>query len=165
MLDNKNIHGADDLLRKLEAAKNYLLNDVQEVIGTEAVKHFKANFVNEGFDDNKWAARKTKVKLNKKILTGQGSGDHLSDSIDYKTEGNIITIYTDKVYAEIHNEGFDGQESVPEHERTRKGKKETVRAHSRHMVMPKREFMGPSDQLNQQITDKITRDLNRITGS
>ncbi len=85
-LDNQNIHGADDLLKKLNAAKQYLNQDVQQVIGVEAVNHFKSNFVNEGFDGNKWAARKTKVRINKKTLTGQGSGNHLSDSIDYKVD-------------------------------------------------------------------------------
>jgi len=175
-LNNKNVNGADELLAKLQAAKDYLINDVPEVIGTEAVKHFKANFVNEGFDENKWAPRRTKVKLNKKILTGQGSGDHLSDSIDYKVEGNTITIYTDKLYAQIHNEG--GEITVtPKMKKFFWAKSMEAKANgdpeaqeqykwmalSKVIKIPKREFMGPSDQLNQQITDKITRDLNRIT--
>lgn len=104
-LYNQNIHGADNMLRKLKAAQQYLTGDVKEAIGVEAVNHFKSNFVNEGFDGNKWAPRKTKVKLNKKTLTGQGSGDHLSDSIDYRVHGSTTIIYTDKPYDQIHNEG------------------------------------------------------------
>lgn len=147
-LDNQNVHGADELLRKLNEAKEYLANDVPEIIGIEAVKHFKNNFVEEGFDGNKWASRKKKTKLEKKILTGQGGGDHLSDSIDYKTEGNTITIQTDKVYAAIHNEGLDGK------------------AWGKHpFKMPKREFIGPSEKLNEKLVTEITRDLNKILNS
>ena len=104
-MDNENIHGLDELNAKLEAAIEYFEKDVPVVIGVEAVKHFKQNFENEGFDGNKWAARKT-------IRTGSTNGQkilgksgELSESIDYKIEGGTITIYSDKPYAEIHNEG------------------------------------------------------------
>jgi phage gpG-like protein len=174
-LDNQNVHGADELLRKLNAAKQYLSGDVMEVIGTEAVKHFKQNFVNEGFDDKKWAARKTKVKLNKKILTGQGSGDHLSDSIDYKTKGYTVTIYTDKVYGEIHNEGgtitvtpkmkkFFWAKSIEAKEAGDLDASEQYKwcALAKKITIVQREFMGESDVLNEKIVAKITRDLNNI---
>lgn len=161
-LDNKNIHGADDMIRRLKEAKEYIREDVPEVIGTEAVKHFKKGFADEGFTDKsleKWATRTSKVKLkDKKILTGQGSGDHLSDSIEYKTDGTTVTIYSDKLYAQVHNEGFDGEQNVKEHTR----KKATVKAFSRKMKIPKRQFMGESAVLIETITAKITRDLTRI---
>ena len=163
-MDNQNISGADAMLRQLEAIKEYIEVDVLDVIGVESVNHFKSSFDNEGFDGNKWAARKAKVKLDKKILTGQGSGDHLADSIDYEKHGREVIMSTDKAYAQVHNEGFDGTENVAAHQRTVKGKKQTVRAHTRHMVMPKRQFMGDSPVLNQKITNKIIRDVNRIAG-
>lgn len=162
-MDNQNISGADAMLRQLEAIKEYIESDVLDVVGVESVNHFKSSFDNEGFDGNKWAARATKVKLDKKILTGQGSGDHLADSIEYEKRGKEVVISTDKVYAQIHNEGFDGTENVPAHERTVKGKKYPVKAHTRHMVMPKRQFIGDSPLLNQKITNKIVRDLNRLS--
>lgn len=174
-LDNQNIHGLDDMMRKLHAAQAYINDDVPQVIGTEAVKHFKANFANEGFDGNKWADRKTKVRLQKKILTGQGGGDHLGDSIDFKVAGKNITIYTDKVYAQIHNEG--GEISVtPQMKKFFWAKSMEAKeggdldaaqqfkymALSKTIKIPKREFMGNSEQLNTNITDKITRDLDTI---
>lgn len=174
-LDNKNVHGADELLRKLKAAKHYLKNDVQQVVGVEAVKHFKSNFVNEGFDGNKWAARKTKVKLQKKILTGQGSGDHLSDSIDYKVSGNTTTIYTDKLYGEIHNEGgkitvtpkmkkFFWAKSIEAKQSGDTDLQEQYKwmALSKTINIVKREFMGESNELSEKIVNKITRDLTRL---
>jgi phage gpG-like protein len=173
--NNNNVHGVDELLKKLEAAKLYLKEDVQEVIGTEAVNHFKENFVKQGFDNDKWAARKTKVKLQKNILTGQGSGDHLSDSIDYRIEGNTIIIYTDKPYGKIHNEG--GQITVtPKMKRFFWAKSIEAKqggdldlaeqykwmALSKTINIVKREFMGESPVLNNKIIDKITRDLKKI---
>jgi phage gpG-like protein len=174
-LDNQNIHGADALVAKLKAAKLYLQNDAPEVIGTEAVKHFKQNFVNEGFDSDKWAARKTKVKLQRKILTGQGNGDHLGDSIDYRIEGKTIIIFTDKVYAQIHNEG--GTIKVTEQMKkyfwamnyqakaagdTEMADQYKAMALSKQITIVQRKFMGESPLLTNKIIDKIKRDLKRI---
>lgn len=174
-LDNKNIHGLDETLRRLEAAKKYIADDVNQVIGIEAVKHFKNNFMEEGFDGNKWAARKTKVKLQKRTLTGQGSGDHLGDSIDYKVDGKTTIIYSDKLYAQIHNEG--GEITVtPKMKAFFWAKSKEAKdagdtelqeqfkwmALSKVITIKQRLFMGPSNLLNEKIISKITRDLTRI---
>jgi phage gpG-like protein len=174
-LDNQNIHGADALVAKLKAAKRYLQQDAPEVIGTEAVKHFKQNFVNEGFDGNKWASRKTKTKLQRKVLTGQGNGDHLGDSLDYRVEGRTIIIYTDKVYAQIHNEG--GEITVTPQMRkyfwamsmqakdagdTDMADQYKAMALSNQITIMQRKFMGESPLLTNKIIDKIKRDLLRI---
>ena len=174
-LNNENIHGADELLKKLNQAKAYLNNDVNEVIGVEAVNHFKKNFADEGFDGNKWAARKTKVKLQKKVLTGQGGGDHLGDSIDYRVDGKTTIIYTDKVYGQIHNEGgeitvtpkmkkFFWAKSIEAKEIGDTEAQEQYKwmALSKTIKIVKPEFMGQSAQLNEKIISKITRDLTRI---
>ena len=174
-LDNENIHGVDAMIAKLNAAKQYMREDVPEVIGTEAVKHFKQNFVDEGFDGDKWAARKTKIKLPRKVLTGQGSGDHLSDSIDYKVSGTTITIYTDKVYAKIHNEG--GTIEVTDqmkkyfwamYYQAKEGGDSDMQdqykamALSKEIIIKQRKFMDMSEKLNNKIIAKIKRDLTNI---
>jgi phage gpG-like protein len=177
-LDNKNIHGADDLLRRIAEAKEYLRTDAKEVVGTEAVKHFKNNFVEEGFDGQKWAARSGAVRLQKNILTGQGSGDHLGDSIDFRIEGEIIIIYTDKIYAEIHNEG--GEITVTpkmkrffwakHHEYKEAGDTDIANqwkymALSSVIKIKQRKFIGQSNLLNDKIVAKLTTDLKRIFNS
>jgi phage gpG-like protein len=178
-LDNQHIHGADALLAKLKAAMQYIQNDVPKVIGIEAVKHFKENFVNEGFDGNKWQNRKAKQQLQRTILTGQGSGDHLADSIDYRIEGSTIVIYTDKPYGQIHNEGGTITQQVTpkqraffwaKHKEAKEGGDTETAGQYKAMALckqltitvPKREFMGNSPQLNNKITNKITRDLTRL---
>ena len=177
-LDNKNVQGLDDLLSRINQAKQYLARDVQEVVGVEAVNQFKSNFVQEGFDGNKWASRKTKVKLQKKVLTGQGSGDHLSDSLDYRVEGNTTIIYSDKVYAQIHNEGgtitvtpqmkkYFWAMSMQAKEAGDTDLQEQYKwmALSKEITIVQRMFMGESKDLNQKIISKIERDLNRILNS
>lgn len=174
-LDNENVHGADALIAKLKAAQQYIREDVPEVIGTEAVKHFKQNFVNEGFDGDKWAARKSAVKLPRKVLTGQGSGDHLGDSIDYRVSGSTITIFTDKVYAQIHNEG--GTITVTDqmkkyfwamsYQAKAAGEEDLqnqykAMALSKEIVIKQRKFMDISEPLNNKIIAKIKRDLTNL---
>lgn len=161
-LDNQNIQGLDAAMHKLEQAKQYIQQDVPVVIGVEAVKHFKGNFQTESFDGTKWASRKSKRAggtNGQKVLSKSGE---LSESITYRVEGTTIIISSDKPYAQIHNEGFNGEEAVKAFERTVKGKKQTVKEHTRHMVMPKREFIGDSKELMDKINAKVTRDLTRI---
>lgn len=150
-------------------------NDAPEVIGTEAVRHFKQNFVNEGFDGTKWASRKTKTKLQRKTLTGQGNGDHLGDSIDYRVEGRTIIVYTDKVYAQIHNEGgtitvtakmrgyfWAMNKQAKEAGDTDMAEQYKAMALSTQITILQRKFMGESPLLTNKIIDKIKRDLTRI---
>jgi len=177
-LNNKNIRGADELVAKLQAAKQYLQTSVLTVVGQEAVNHFKNNFQVEGFVDKnttKWATRKTKRlggTYSQKVLSKSGE---LADSIGFEIKGNTVTIYTDKLYAQIHNEG--GRIEV-----TAKMKKYFWAMHyqakqagnaaaadqyksmslAKVVVMPKRMFIGNSEQLNQNIIDKIKRDLTKI---
>lgn len=177
-MDNQYVQGADELQRKLNAATLYLQSDVKDVIGIEAVKQFKKNFQEEGFVDksvSKWAARKTKRSgstNSQKVLSKSGE---LADSIDYRTGTDGVTIFTDKPYAEIHNEG--GEISV-----TPQMKKYFWAMHKQakdagdldladqykgmalatKIVMPKRQFIGESEALNNNIINKIERDLTGI---
>lgn len=177
-MDNQYVHGADELQRKLNEAKDYLQNDVKDVIGIEAVKHFKRNFEEEGFVDksvSKWASRKTKRSggtNGQKVLNKSGE---LSESIDYRVDGEGVVISTDKPYAEIHNEG--GEITVtPQmrkyfwamHKEAKDGGDDDMAdqykgmALAKKIVIPKRQFIGESEVLNNNIIDKIVRDLTKI---
>jgi phage gpG-like protein len=177
-VDNKNINGLDDVIRKLQNAKDYLQNKVPTVVGVEAVKHFKNNFQLEGFLNRvlkKWEARKIKrlgSTDNQKILSKSGE---LADSIDFRIQGNTIIIYSDKVYAQIHNEG--GKITVTDKMRKyfwamhyeAKQQSNTIAAEqykgmalAKIIVMPKRKYMGDSVVLDEAIVNKITRDLDKI---
>lgn len=177
-LNNQNISGADELLAKIKAAENYLQKNVGDVVGTEAVKHFKQSFQNEGFTDTslqKWATRKTKSRLSKKILTGQGSGDHLGDSIDYKVQGKTVIVYTDKVYAQIHNEGgkimvtpkmkkyfWAMHKQAKDAGYTDEAEQYKYMALAKEITIVQRQYIGNSTVMNNKIIDKINRDLTKI---
>lgn len=184
-MDNKNVSGADEMERQLQAMMNYIENDVPLVIGVEAVKHFKNNFQEEGFDGKKWASRKTKRSGStdgQKILSKSGD---LAESIDYKIDGDDVVIYSDLPYAQIHNEGgtinMPAKEKVVAHKVHTRGKhkgktlfakndknatfgqKATVGAHV--IKIPQRQFIGSSKPLLEKITNKIVRDLDRLSNS
>lgn len=171
------VTGDDELKRKLAQAMQFIEHNLPDIIGIEGINHFKENFVQEGFVDQeleKWKPRKSKMASNRKTLTGE-SADHLSDSIDYKVNGNVITFYSDKPYAEIQNEGGTiavnnnmrsffwamyykaneaGQEDVAEQWK--------YMALSKTITIEKREFMGDSQQLNLKVESKIIRELDQI---
>jgi len=87
-----------------------------------------------------------------------------------KTSPNSITIGTDVPYAKTHNEGFKGtiSQKVKQHSRTRNGRKETVKAHTRtvNMRVPKRQFMptklNESPQLVKRLQNTVIRELEKV---
>ncbi len=140
-----------DLQRKLKQVQAYLKRDVKKVIGVEAVNFYKKSFRDEGFTDRsptKWKEVKRRenpktkgAAKTRKILNGKTK--QLSDSIDHKVTSNGVSITSDVVYAEIHNEG---------------GKAGRNKASE----IPKRQFVGKSEQLNKNLETEIEGDLTKI---
>ena len=177
-MDNEHVTGADDLIRKLKAAEEYIRNDVPVVVGVEAVNHFKESFINEGFTDRatkKWQSRKSKRSggTNKQSVLSK-SGE-LKDSLTYRVQGNRVIISTDKKYAQIHNEGGEIKVTkqmakyfwsqymlAKESENTELMDQWRAMALSKTITIPKRQYIGESEVLNQNITAKIERDLTNI---
>ncbi|PZP42163.1 MAG: hypothetical protein DI598_17255 [Pseudopedobacter saltans] len=177
-MDNQNVSGADEMERQLRAMMDYIENDVTTVIGVESVNHFKDNFQNEGFDNQKWESRKTKrigSTDGQKILSKSGD---LAESIDYRVEGSTVVIYSDLPYAQIHNEG--GKITVTPQMRkyfwanyyaAKDGGMLDIADQYKAMALAKeitieqRQFMGDSPPLLDSISNKIVRDLTRIANS
>jgi hypothetical protein len=157
-----------DLQKLLDRAVKDIPDKALRVIGVEGKKFILKNFRDEGFTDtstNKWEKRKTtdslsrditRYRTNKRgridnlnkygqrnkgraVLVGfDTGGNKLKNSFNYRISlgSKQVSFYTYKVYAERHNEGMDG--------------------------MPKRQFIGKSDYLNQQIANKISKELDKI---
>lgn len=69
----------------------------------------------------------------------------LKNSITYTANNNGVKIYSDKEYAKIHNEGG------------------TIKVFGKgNAVLPKRQFIGHSDKLNEKIKTRIEKDLGDI---
>lgn len=144
---------AKHLLDISEEVEQFINDDAPVIMGKTAVDFYKEGFENEGFTDgglHKWKEVKrrqdSKVKgawATRKILTGD-TGD-LGMSIDYKDAADgEVTVFSDKPYAEAHNEG-------------------TANAgRSRNVTIPKRQFIGDSQELDQEILSELERKAGEI---
>lgn len=151
-------------LKQIERALAEMLYDMPEQIGMLAVNFSKQRFVEQNWlytTAEPWQPRKRKRRGGK----ARQNGAVLVDSGRLKRSIRIIsttplsvTIGTDVPYAQIHNDGFSGVQSVKAH--TRKGK--NVRAHRRKMKMPKRKFIGNSAALMLEIEKFIIEQINGV---
>jgi phage gpG-like protein len=126
------------------------------IAGKTAVSYFKKNFQNEAWGRVKWQEVKRRTdphvkgaKATRKILTGE-TGD-LARSIEIKSisNGQVViwtapSAFSKEPYGRVHNEGL----------RAGRGK---------GFIMPKRQFMGESEELNALIISEIERKLKQIT--
>lgn len=134
--------------QKLSTAIN---KQLPKIIGKRAVSIFKQNFQLEGFQDGaveKWQEVKRRANprakgaaKTRKILTGKTAD--LGRSLKYETGAASVTIFSDVIYADVHNLGL----------RAGRGK---------GFKMPKRQFIGDSEQINQMVDQEITKAINKI---
>ncbi|PIB28905.1 hypothetical protein BFP77_08285 [Maribacter sp. 4U21] len=155
-----------DIERQARELEEFMGNEMLDIIEVEGLNHFEESFDNEGFTDEvleKWEPRKTtdtrgrditryrtnrvgkagelnrygRKNQGRKILTGHDSGgDKLKNSLRGDKIPGGVEFASDKEYAEVHNEGSD--------------------------IMPKRQFMGSSKQLDENILKKVDRELDNI---
>lgn len=139
-------------------------NDVKDIMGVEAVNHFKESFDNEGFTDemlNPWKDVKRRdpdsswyghsgqtgkfsaERTQAKILTGE-TGE-LRNAIEYKYLPNGVRISNEKPYAAVHQYGLPAKIY---------GKKS--------FVMTPRPFIGKSKVLIKKIEKSIKQQFINI---
>lgn len=139
-------------------------NDIKDIIGTEAVNHYKESFQNEGFTDetlNPWKDVKRRdpkspwyghsgqtgkfsaARTTAKVLTGETR--ELQNSITYERIPGGARIKSDKPYAAVHQ--FGGLAKIY-------GKKS--------FNMTPRPFIGKSAVMVRKINDKIKKEFARL---
>lgn len=149
-------------------------NDVPVIVAETAVSFYKSKFKTQEWDGVAWKAlntnyQKRKRRSKNKILTASGI---LMNSIHPSLISNnrvIISAGNTKApYARIHNEGLRviGTQKVRAYSNNNfmgKGKRVAIKAHTRKVnyKMHKRQFMGHSTQLNQQITSRLINYFNK----
>lgn len=123
------------------------------LIGAKIVSLTKDNFQREGFFGQKWqdVKRRTDPKrfnkhhptdAKRKILTGRTAD--LGRSIQYRTEDGGVTIFSDKVYSAVHNYGGRAGAGL-------------------RVVIPKRQFLGHHNLIDQEVQNIIKNEINKIT--
>lgn len=175
---------------RLNAVQTALKNLPQKV-GAQVVLFTKQRFREQAWVDTTtqpWAKRKPGAKRDKgrAILKDTGRLQR-SVRVISVTPGSVV-IGTDVPYAQAHNEGFRGLQNVRSHTRNRyqrvtsgtgiysvKTRKErmqsskqvvhggeiSVKAFTRHMNLPKRQFLGNSQALNNQVKRLIISEINK----
>lgn len=157
--------GLDDLQNLLNKAMQVIPDKLPTIIEVEGLNAIKQNFRTQGYNDGSkraWQKRKTtdkdgkdltRYRTNRKgsagsftrfgqrnqgraILVGHDTGgDKLSNSFRARRSRQRVVFYTYKKYGQRHNEGLDG--------------------------MPKRQFMGKSVTLENNIKKKLTKELDK----
>lgn len=152
--------------KKMEEVTRFVQgDDIKDIMGVEAVNHFKESFKNEGFTDNsleKWRDVKrrdpespwygrsgqtgkfSQARTAAKILTGETEELQSSISYDRTAEGARIT--NAAPYASVHQFGISDGKAFGKYPFT----------------LPARPFMGKSIALKQNIEDKITTEIKQI---
>ena len=146
----------DAYIISLPAEAEVVIKDLRMKIGKMATDHFTENFQEEGFVNaslEPWKDVKRRsdprvrgARSSRKILTGDTG--NLGRSITYEVGPgeNQVTVFSDTPYASAHNEGTTS----------------AGRGHS--TTIPKRQFIGDSEKLNDRIHDKIEEEMGKVLG-
>ncbi len=131
-----------------------IFGQLPELIAELAGQYFQDAFTRKAFDGNPWPQNKDPRRQGSELvksgaLRGSLSVVKLPDKV-------VVSFGNEKVgYAQVHNEGFDGEVVVPAHvRRTRRGEQQ-VRAHTRHMRIPQRQFLGEAQELDELLQTEI----------
>ncbi len=136
-----------------------LIQNILSDMKVELTEMFDRNFERKGFFGEKWTPRKNSAAKGSLLhVTGK-----MRRSIRPAIRGNGIHFTSPLPYTETHNKGGTFSQSVRSHTRTSKaGKSYTVKAHSRTMIMPRRQFIGDSREVQQAIKEIINENLTEF---
>ena len=161
---NENLTGPSEAL--ISTFQKFVQEDALRIVETEALNHFQNSFVYQGFTDKslvKWPARKIPKRKGKPITgktlekwkaknqgrallishTSDTKGTHMANSITSELAPGKVTIVVDKPYAQVHNDGL------------RAGRPPGF-------TMPQRQFIGPSEKLEQKIQAKFEKEIDKL---
>lgn len=150
----------------ISAFQKFMQEEALRIVETEALNHFQNSFVYQGFTDKnlvKWPKRKipkrkgkpiTGKTLEKWMAKNEGrallvshasdtKGTHLANSITGEREPGKVTITVDKPYAQVHNDGL-------------------LSGRPPGFTMPQRQFIGPSEKLEQKIHEKLEKEIDKL---
>ena len=142
------------------------------IVSETAVEYYKERFAVKGFDGSPWIPGRPKKSGSLLVQSG-----NLMNSIRPAYVGPdkvVISAGNAQVpYAQVHNEGFEGDVAIQSYVRSTKGKANkkkadagdapgTVKAHTRHMNIPKRQFMGYSRDMADRIKKRLDEAIDGI---
>lgn len=147
-----------DFGKELEQRVKEAMEAVPEVVASTAKRYFLERFSEKSFDGEPWPPWSKRYRPGRGTLLVQSGALRKSIDIDgISARKVVITAGGDRVpYARVHNEEFSGSVVVPSHSRTgRKGKQYVVKRHTRKALIPRRQFLGESRELNRILKKDI----------
>ena len=162
----------DEFKNYLKALPEKILSTAPAIVSETAVEYYKERFAVKGFDGSPWIPGRPKKSGSLLVQSG-----NLMNSIRPAYVGPdkvVISAGNAQVpYAQVHNEGFEGDVAIQSYVRSTKGKANkkkadagdapgTVKAHTRHMKIPKRQFMGYSRDMADRIKKRLDEAIDGI---
>lgn len=144
-----------DLDEYIKNATDEVIEECEQAVASVAGDYFQKRFVEKEFDGKPWPIAKDPRRQGMELIkTG-----NLRNSLLVERGPGKITISFGKEpvvnYAQVHNEGFDGEVNVRAFTRMVKGKKQEVKAHKKHMRIPQRQFLGESKALEELLHTEL----------
>ena len=156
-----------DITAEIQAEINSMMDEIceatSEIIVEEATEYYKERFEKKEWDGQPWQPAKRAKKSGSLLIQSSQLVNSIRPTVATKERVVIATVGgVVNQYARAHNEGFDGDVNIGSFTRTVKGKTQTVKAHTRHQRIPKRQFMGQTDELDQRIEARIANYIESI---
>lgn len=153
------IHELNEYLASLA---DEIIDDVAHIVAETATSHFKQTFTEKAFDGNPWAPPRM-PKRTGSLLIDKGALVNSIRPAYVSRERVVISAGNDQVpYAQIHNEG--GTMEITERMRrffwakfhdTKEEKWRHLALSRKSITVPKRQFMGDSQSLNDEIHKRL----------
>ena len=142
-----------------------IYDDILRDARVKLTEMFNNNFREQGFFGQKWVA----TKASKASKRGRGSilivTGAMRRSIKSYVSGMAVVFSSHLPYTALHNEGGNFAVNVRAHSRTNRktGNSYNVRAHSRQMSMPQRQFIGDHEKVQEALGDIVNKNLQRFS--
>ena len=142
-----------------------IYDDILRDARVKLTEMFKNNFREQGFFGQRWVATKVS-KTNKRgkgsilIVTGA-----MRRSIRSQIRGMAVVFSSNLPYTALHNEGGKFSVTIRAHSRTnsKTGNSYSVRSHSRQMNMPRRQFIGDHELVQQALGEIVFKRLQEFS--
>jgi hypothetical protein len=175
--------GAKHLHKIAADVKKYGNSVFPGMAGKKALQFIDGNFRNQSWEGIPWKRRRGgKRNKGRALLIDRGI---LRRGNKFAAGAGTVRVYNDVRYAAVNNNGFNGSVSIPAHTRRLYGKFKTsslktrkarltkqergsadVKAHTRNMRIPRRQFMPtelrPSPTLNRTIRREVELQMHKI---
>lgn len=153
----------EEFQREFEILIDRVCEQTAEIIAEEATEYYKERFDEKKWNDQPWQPLKHPKKSGSLLVQSSALLNSIRPTVVTKERVVISGENQDVGYAQVHNEGFDGKVQVQAFTREIKGKRQKVKAHSRHMRIPQRQFMGHTEELQERIVTRIGTYIETIT--